>query len=35
MPLLMAAGTITKSKQPLPMITVARLNVRGSGHLRL
>jgi nitrate/nitrite transport system substrate-binding protein len=31
MPLLMAAGTITKSKQPLPMITVARLNVQGQG----
>jgi nitrate/nitrite transport system substrate-binding protein len=31
MPLLLAAGKITKSKQPLPMITVARLNVQGQG----
>ena len=31
MPLLLTAGTITKSKQPLPMITVARLNVQGQG----
>jgi nitrate/nitrite transport system substrate-binding protein len=31
MPLLMTSGTITKSKQPLPMITVARLNEQGQG----
>ena len=29
MPLLMAAGKITKSKQPLPMYTLARLNTQG------
>ncbi len=31
MPLLLTAGTITKSKQPLPMVTLARLNVQGQG----
>lgn len=31
MPLLMTAGTITKSKQPLPMYTLARLNLQGQG----
>ncbi|MFM9111359.1 MAG: CmpA/NrtA family ABC transporter substrate-binding protein [Prochlorococcaceae cyanobacterium] len=31
MPLLLAAGTITKSKQPLPMATLARLNTQGQG----
>ena len=31
MPLLLTAGTITKSKQPLPMYTLARLNVNGQG----
>ena len=29
MPLLLTAGTITKSKQPLPMYTLARLNTQG------
>jgi nitrate/nitrite transport system substrate-binding protein len=29
MPLLMTAGKITKSKQPLPMYTLARLNTQG------
>jgi nitrate/nitrite transport system substrate-binding protein len=29
MPLLLAAGKITKSKQPLPMYTLARLNTQG------
>jgi nitrate/nitrite transport system substrate-binding protein len=29
MPLLLTAGTITKSKQPLPMATLARLNLQG------
>jgi nitrate/nitrite transport system substrate-binding protein len=31
MPLLLAAGKITKSKQPLPMYTLARLNTQGQG----
>jgi nitrate/nitrite transport system substrate-binding protein len=31
MPLLLTAGTITKSKQPLPMYTLARLNLQGQG----
>ena len=31
MPLLMTAGKITKSKQPLPMYTLARLNLQGQG----
>jgi nitrate/nitrite transport system substrate-binding protein len=31
MPLLLTAGTITKSKQPLPMATLARLNLQGQG----
>ncbi len=31
MPLLLAAGKITKSKQPLPMATLARLNLQGQG----
>lgn len=31
MPLLLAAGKITKSKQPLPMATLARLNTQGQG----
>jgi nitrate/nitrite transport system substrate-binding protein len=31
MPLLLAAGKITKSKQPLPMYTLARLNLQGQG----
>ena len=31
MPLLLTAGTITKSKQPLPMVTLARLNTQGQG----
>ncbi len=31
MPLLLTAGTITKSKQPLPMVTLARLNLQGQG----
>ncbi|MCT0206806.1 CmpA/NrtA family ABC transporter substrate-binding protein [Synechococcus sp. CS-1332] len=31
MPLLLAAGKITKSKQPLPMVTLARLNLQGQG----
>jgi nitrate/nitrite transport system substrate-binding protein len=31
MPLLLTAGTITKSKQPLPMYTLARLNTQGQG----
>jgi nitrate/nitrite transport system substrate-binding protein len=31
MPLLLAAGKITKSQQPLPMYTLARLNLQGQG----
>jgi nitrate/nitrite transport system substrate-binding protein len=31
MPLLLTAGKITKSKQPLPMATLARLNTQGQG----
>jgi nitrate/nitrite transport system substrate-binding protein len=31
MPLLLTAGKITKSKQPLPMYTLARLNTQGQG----
>jgi len=31
MPLLLTAGTITKTKQPLPMYTLARLNLQGQG----
>ncbi|MCT0231239.1 ABC transporter substrate-binding protein [Synechococcus sp. CS-1324] len=31
MPLLLTAGTITKSSQPLPMVTLARLNLQGQG----
>ncbi|MBM5818646.1 MAG: ABC transporter substrate-binding protein [Cyanobacteria bacterium K_DeepCast_150m_m2_101] len=31
MPLLLTAGKITKSKQPLPMYTLARLNLQGQG----
>ena len=31
MPLLLTAGTITKSKQPLPMYILARLNTQGQG----
>lgn len=31
MPLLLTAGTITKTKQPLPMYTLARLNTQGQG----
>ena len=31
MPLLLTAGRITKSKQPLPMYTLARLNLQGQG----
>ncbi|MEB3165572.1 MAG: CmpA/NrtA family ABC transporter substrate-binding protein [Cyanobacteriota bacterium] len=31
MPLMLTAGTITKSKQPLPMYTLARLNLQGQG----
>ncbi|MFM9104552.1 MAG: CmpA/NrtA family ABC transporter substrate-binding protein, partial [Cyanobium sp.] len=31
MPLLLTSGTITKSKQPLPMVTLARLNTQGQG----
>jgi nitrate/nitrite transport system substrate-binding protein len=31
MPLLLTAGTITKSKQPLPMYILARLNLQGQG----
>ena len=31
MPLLLTAGTITKSQQPLPMYTLARLNTQGQG----
>ena len=31
MPLLLTAGTITKSNQPLPMYTLARLNTQGQG----
>ncbi len=31
MPLLLTAGTITKSNQPLPMVTLARLNLQGQG----
>ena len=31
MPLLLTAGTITKSQQPLPMYTLARLNLQGQG----
>ncbi|MFM7455187.1 MAG: CmpA/NrtA family ABC transporter substrate-binding protein [Vulcanococcus sp.] len=31
MPLLLTSGTITKSKQPLPMATLARLNLQGQG----
>jgi nitrate/nitrite transport system substrate-binding protein len=31
MPLLLAAGKITKSKQSLPMYTLARLNLQGQG----
>jgi nitrate/nitrite transport system substrate-binding protein len=31
MPLLLAAGKITKSQQPLPMYTLARLNTQGQG----
>jgi len=31
MPLLLSAGTITKSKQPLPMYILARLNLQGQG----
>ncbi|MEB3166206.1 MAG: CmpA/NrtA family ABC transporter substrate-binding protein [Cyanobacteriota bacterium] len=31
MPLLLTAGTITKTKQPLPMVTLARLNLQGQG----
>ena len=31
MPLLLTAGTITKSKQSLPMYTLARLNTQGQG----
>jgi len=32
MPLLLAAGKITKSKQPLPMYTLARLNTQGQAY---
>jgi nitrate/nitrite transport system substrate-binding protein len=32
MPLLLTAGTITKSKQPLPMYTLARLNTQGQAY---
>jgi hypothetical protein len=35
MPLLLAAGKITKSQQPLPMYTLARLNLQGQGLARL
>ncbi len=31
MPLLLTAGKITKSNQPLPMVTLARLNLQGQG----
>lgn len=31
MPLLLTAGTITKSNKPLPMVTLARLNLQGQG----
>ena len=31
MPMLLTAGTITKTKQPLPMYTLARLNLQGQG----
>jgi nitrate/nitrite transport system substrate-binding protein len=31
MPLLLTAGTISKSKQPVPMYTLARLNLQGQG----
>ena len=31
MPLLLTAGKITKTKQPLPMYTLARLNLQGQG----
>ncbi|MEY3462420.1 MAG: hypothetical protein RLZZ468_198 [Cyanobacteriota bacterium] len=31
MPLLLTAGTITKTKQPLPMYILARLNTQGQG----
>lgn len=31
MPLLLTAGTITKSRQPLPMYILARLNTQGQG----
>jgi nitrate/nitrite transport system substrate-binding protein len=31
MPLLLTAGTITKTQQPLPMYTLARLNTQGQG----
>jgi len=31
MPLLLTAGAITKTKQPLPMYTLARLNTQGQG----
>ncbi len=31
MPLLLTAGTITKTSQPLPMYTLARLNTQGQG----
>jgi len=32
LPLLLAAGKITKSKQPLPMYTLARLNTQGQAY---
>lgn len=31
MPMLLTAGTITKTKQPLPMYSLARLNTQGQG----
>ena len=31
MPLLLTAGTISKTKQPVPMYTLARLNLQGQG----